>query len=136
MLDKTRLAKVLALTQSDKDHEALAAMRKANEIIKGEGLTWDELLHALPSRGVTVTVTRNHFTQDAPPASDNWVPPHLRDKVIIDLMFRTVMAQPRHDGEDIWTFLDSIFQRWETHGNLTQGQYRGLQNCYRRVVRS
>lgn len=47
MLTERRREKLLALlrlTESDKEHEALAALRKANAILKAEGLTWDSVL--------------------------------------------------------------------------------------------
>lgn len=40
--DTDKLVKFLNLTQSDNDHEALAAIRKANEILKKNGITWDD----------------------------------------------------------------------------------------------
>src|ERR1035441_10306125 len=44
VLDRERLIKVLAMTTSPNDSEALSAMRKANEIIRAENLTWAEVL--------------------------------------------------------------------------------------------
>lgn len=63
MLDRERLAKVLALTTSPNDSEALSAMRKANEIIKGEGLTWDEVLVQIADAVsvVNIHVQRGNF---------------------------------------------------------------------------
>jgi hypothetical protein len=43
-LDHHRLAKVLGLTGSTHDGEALAAVRKANALIVAAGMTWDEIL--------------------------------------------------------------------------------------------
>lgn len=43
-LDVDRLVKVLAMTTSDHDGEALAAIRKANAILKEQGLTWAEFV--------------------------------------------------------------------------------------------
>ncbi len=43
-MDKTRLIKFLNLTTSDSDGEALAALRKANKMIKEAGSTFEQLL--------------------------------------------------------------------------------------------
>ena len=61
MLDRDRLAKLLALTTSLNDNEALAAIRKANEIVEGAGLTWDQVLLPIAdavSPHVSVTINR------------------------------------------------------------------------------
>lgn len=44
--DLERLIKVLGLTTSDQDGEALSAIRRANEILKRGGTTWAQLLGA------------------------------------------------------------------------------------------
>lgn len=134
-LDRERLTKLMGLTTSTNDHEALSALRKANEIIKGEKLTWNDLLAEAPMRQVTVTV--NRYPTHQPYQSDgDWVSPHLKDKVMIDLMFRGVFAQPRSSNEEFWQFMDSIHQRWVTHGNLTQNQYNALKRSYQRVAKT
>ena len=43
MLNRDRLVKMLELTSSDSDAEALAAVRKANGLLKREGLRWGNL---------------------------------------------------------------------------------------------
>lgn len=125
-LDRDRLTKLMGLTTSSNDHEALAALRKANEIIAGEKSNWREVLDATPGRTLTVTVMRE----------EDWVAPHLKDKVMIDLMFRGVFAQPRSDNEEFWQFMESIHDRWNRHGNLSQGQYNALKKSYQRVTRT
>lgn len=39
-----RLVKLLNLTRSDNDHEALSAMRNVNTLLKENALTWEKLL--------------------------------------------------------------------------------------------
>ena len=43
-LDKERLAKLLSMTGSDHDAEALAAARKANEFLRLHGKSWQDVL--------------------------------------------------------------------------------------------
>jgi hypothetical protein len=71
MLDRERLAKVLALTASSQTSEALAAMRKANEIVTGAGLTWGQVLAS--GNRVTVTVMRNELRPEAYEPEEPWV---------------------------------------------------------------
>lgn len=130
-MDKAKLAKLLAMTTSTHDGEAINAMRLANEMILKAGLTWENVLTTVGHPGFTVTVTRHKAPEQRP--YEEWVAPHLRDKASIDLMFRTIYAQPRTDNEEFWQFMDSIHERWTRHGNLTQKQYSALVRCYQKV---
>jgi len=53
-LDRQRLAKVLGLTDSAHEGEALAAARKANELIVSAGMTWDVVVQ--PSEDLRIAV--------------------------------------------------------------------------------
>lgn len=136
-MDKVKLTKLLGMTRSSSDGEALNAMRMANALIEAAGSTWEEVLKdADPARVVTVTVTRHGFQQDLKP-DETWIAPHLKDKVIIDLMFRAVYATDVSAWpNDFRKFMTSIHERWHKYGNLTQGQYNALKNCYNRVKRA
>lgn len=134
MLDRTRLAKLLALTASDNDAEALSAIRKANEIIKGNDLQW---LDVVSPAGNTLNITLQRQPMTASPVDGDdkdWQPPHLTDATIIDPMFRAVFAQPRTDNEEFWTFLESLHHQWETKHRLTPNQYSALRRCFNRTV--
>lgn len=133
MLDRARLTKLLAMTTSENDGEALNAMRMANKLLTAEKASWEEVLAAQPNPHFTVTVTRR--AEPAPyKAESDWVAPHLRDKVIIDIMFRTIYSQPR-SNEEFFQWVDSVHNRWQQHGNVTQAQYAALQRSYQRVRR-
>lgn len=129
MLDKTRLAKVLQMTTSTNDSEALAAIRKANEIIKGENLQWEDVLAG--GGGSTISI---HFARPEP-TNESWVAPHLRDKVMIDLMFRGVYTMPRTGSEEWWRQLDKIHQSFIEHAVLTPQQYQLVSRAYQRVTK-
>ncbi len=43
-MDKDRLIKLLNLTSSDNDNEAISALRKANAMLKEGNLTWGDLI--------------------------------------------------------------------------------------------
>jgi hypothetical protein len=60
-IDKSKLIKLLNLTTSSNDHEALQAIRFANKILENNKLTWDDL------------ITINAMTQKAEPyVTHNW----------------------------------------------------------------
>lgn len=136
MLDRTRLAKLLALTTSDNDAEALSAMRKANEIIKGENLTWAELVTIEAQPLVSITVQRHAPTAGTVDGDDkDWQPPHLREARIIDPMFQAIYSQPRTGNEEFWQWLDSVHEQWRTKSRLTPNQYNAVRRCYNRTRR-
>ena len=59
----TRIAKLLELTASPHDGEALAAIRKANELLQGLGGTWTKLI-----------AERSLAPQDASDTAPVWPP--------------------------------------------------------------
>ena len=130
MLDRNRLTKLMGMATSDNDNEALVALRLANDLIKKERMTWDEVL-AQNAPSLNIVLSRTGYKAD-----EDWIAPHLKDKVMIDLMFRAVFAQPRTGNEDFWQWMDSIHNRWSAHGNLSQGQYNALKKCYQRATRT
>src|SRR2546425_67329 len=102
----------MAMTTSDNDGEALNALRMANKLLSADKVTWEEVLTA---QGTTINIA----LQRRPPSAYEtgthvWEPgpPHLSEKVMIDLMFRAVYSQPRSANEDFWQFMDSIHNRW------------------------
>lgn len=136
MLDRTRLAKLLALTTSDNDAEALAAMRKANEIVKGENLTWAEVVTVDAQPLINIMVQRRTPATTPVDGDDkDWSPPHLAEATIIDPMFRAIYATPRTGSEDFWKWLDSVHEQWRTKQRLSPGQYQALRRCYNRTLR-
>lgn len=125
-LDREKLTKVLAMTTSPVSHEALAAIRTANAMLTRENMTWEDVLTVAPTN-MRISITRG-------PIDEDWVAPHLKDKVVIDLMFRCVFSAPHSNNDPFWKFMDSIHQRWLQHGNLSQGQYSALKRSYQRAT--
>lgn len=133
MLDRERLAKILAMTTSTHDGEALNAIRKANEMIKGEKLTWDEVLVQVTGTVINIKTTRYPTNEQYTPTED-WVPPHLRDPNIIEMLFRTVYAKIT-PGTEFAGVVDSWHQWWKDKGMLTPKQYMALRSAYNRASR-
>jgi transcriptional regulator GlxA family with amidase domain len=128
-IDRRKLLLLLNLTASDNDNEALASLRAANRLLKSADTDWETVLLP-PERSVRITVQR-----EAAPQED-WVPPHLKDKVMIDLMFRSIYSQPRSGNEGFWQWLDDIHEKFRRFGQLSPGQYLTLRKCYQRTLRT
>jgi hypothetical protein len=133
-VDKARLIKLLAMTTSTNDGEALNAMRMANAMIKAANKTWAEVL--VTENVINITMARAQPAAQAYAGEDaDWSPPHLTDKILIDAMFRAIFTQPRSDNEEFWQWVDSVHQQWLDRGRLTPGQYQAVRRCYARVMK-
>ncbi len=49
-IDKVRLVRLLRMTESDQDAEALTAIRKGNELLRAHGMNWADIVDPLPPR--------------------------------------------------------------------------------------
>lgn len=130
------LAKLLAMTTSANDHEALTAVRKANEYLASCKASWHEVLRDDFFNTVNISIQRAPPPASAYQEQDGWMPPHLNDRAVIEMMFRAVYAMPRSDDEEFWQFMDSIHQRWKDHSNLTPNMYTALRKSYNRAIRA
>ena len=72
VLDREKLAKILALTTSTNDSEALAAVRKANDIVRGEGLSWDKVLMQVVPNTLHVSINRGFAAPEFYAAVEEW----------------------------------------------------------------
>lgn len=134
-IDRARLAKLLAMTTSDNDGEALNAVRMANAMIRSADKTWDQVLQT--ETVINISMARSQPSERPYNAEDDkdWVPPaHLTDKIMIPAMFRAIYNQPRTDNEEFWQWLDSVHQQWIDRQRLTPKQYQGVRRTYARVI--
>lgn len=128
-MDRVRFVKLMEMTASDNDGEALNALRMANKMMAAEKLRWGDVLQQ--ERSTTINVVMRPRTEDGLQESGDWVAPHLKDTHVIELMFRTVYATPMNDG--FRQFIDSLHQWWLQHKQLTQRQYNALRQAYTRA---
>jgi hypothetical protein len=64
MLDREKILKLMMLTTSDNDHEALSALRKANAIIKKAKQTWQDVVYKAPAVPVQAQKTEADLRSD------------------------------------------------------------------------
>jgi hypothetical protein len=60
VIDRARLAKLLALSQSDNDAEALSCIRAANKMVQAAGKSWDEVLVQI-TPGMRITIQKGPY---------------------------------------------------------------------------
>ena len=141
-LDRDRLAKVLAMTTSDKDGEVLAAVGLANAMLSKAGLSWTDVLASQNVVNITISTHKpgpgafGLKPEDYTPSED-WIAPHLRDRVVIETMFRAINAnRPANPESEFWIWVDNVYAHWQQHGSVTAGQFQALRRCHLRAARS
>jgi hypothetical protein len=112
--------KLMGMTTSPHDGEALNALRKANAMLAASNLTWQELL--------AVTSPSQPRQQ---PATFRDVPSEQKkhtDSKEIDRLFEQAFHRARGSFRE---FLESIHDWWETKKFLTERQYQALRKAAR-----
>jgi hypothetical protein len=128
-IDREKLAKIMGMTTSDKEGEVLAAIALANAMLVREGTNWTNVLEG-PVRVPKISITM----YERPKEEGDWLAPHLKDKVMIDTMFRAIYTQPRQGNEDFWREIDTMHNNFMKHGVVTQPQYIKLKKVYQRIT--
>lgn len=117
-----RFVNMMERTTSDNDHEALVALRKANEMLIGSNMTWTALLEAKQAMAV-----------EAMPAGEkaNGADPVSGGDVELDDMFAVLRQNVKGDFRN---FIDSVHAQYMTNGSLSPKQRDAIERAYRRTV--
>ena len=112
----SKLIKILMLTTSENDGEALSAARMANSILKNEGLVWSQVeIRAYIERPKKVPT----YSKPSEPKNDE---PDLDD------IFDYVLTETP-DWFDS-TFVEDLYEKWESGRTLTVKQRESLLKVY------
>lgn len=139
MLNKEKLLKVLQLTQSDSDGEALNAIRIANQLLKNAGLAWnDVILAAQKTRDDPVTQSSDigwrpqHRSWDYSPFEGTVPDPHLEAEEYTDEDWVAILTHlaGRATVSELDT-ITSIADFFFVNGYLTRRQMRVVLRMYR-----
>lgn len=127
--------KIMMLSTSENDGEALAALRKANSILADAKVTWAELLNATAQ-----TASRPDQSYRTPPSQRRRAEPDWQnvnndgrrytDDDVIDPMFTQAFEKNNNPSFD--EFLSSIHIWWTKRGFLTEKQFLALKRAAER----
>lgn len=106
-LNISKITKLLMLTTSDNDSEALVAIRSANGILNRAKTTWSDFISSLTHR-------RNTQAHE--------------QSVSIDEIFIFVLGNLRGPGPR--EFIESLYAQWNDTGELSPRQYDALIKFY------
>lgn len=125
--DFNLLKKLMGMTQSDNDQEALTAIRKANAILVVNKVNWD----AVFSRLVSVDVESvEQFTDKMSTASEDV------NKAGRSLYIHNLLSEAAENARG--TFIDfvaSLTEQFEARGTLSAGQIDALERSVQRTRR-
>ncbi len=142
-MDHVRLTKLLMMTTSSHDGEALAAIRKANAILKEAGVNWQEFLAGrLPSSarmgppppkrdaGPRPSAREGEDFHRAPEDERELDRDYYDNVAEINIMFERARRKVRPHSSSGRT-VAGIKKWWEEHEYLTRKQYEALRKACR-----
>lgn len=136
MIDRQRLIKLMMMTTSTNDGEALTAVRKANAMLKVEGSDWSKFLSSPSSIGL------DRRPQQPPPrppmkptgrgTTDTHKYPPPKDRFTDNDIPRMLQSLMRDTKGDFRNLIESLYQQWNDKHYLTERQYEVVINAYER----
>ncbi len=129
MLDRHKFIKLMMMTQSSNDGEALTALRKANGMLAGENMNWSEFISGIKTKPAPVPKGRG-TTDTAPEKYSRYDGKYqqFNDPKIAN-MLASLMRDAKGGFRD---FVESVESYWREHGYLTERQYEAITNAYHR----
>jgi len=143
-VDRVKLTKIMRMTESSSDGEALAAVRLANRMLAEIGITWADVLAVGPSdRSHLVPPSRRGSRFNSKPSGsaygrraqqgggqgDNGR--NTGDE--IDEWLTALRGAP--GSLDFKMFIGSVTDFWEKRGYLTDAQYAAVRRGWERLGR-
>lgn len=137
MIDRQRLIKLMMMTTSTNDAEALTALRKANSMLKEDGKDWSSLL------GLTAQLNTLKNRPAPPPprppmkpagrgTTDTHKYPPPKDRFTDNDIPRMLQSLLRDTKGDFRNLIESLYQQWNDKHYLTERQYEVVINAYER----
>jgi len=117
-LNVVKLVKVLGMTGSIHDGEAVAAIRRANDMLSKEKLTWESFFSELTAGNFTIPDGRRPKEKPLEPTI----------KEMFEVCLPKVKGPPRE-------FLQSIYRFWGENDYLTRKQESALRKFYDNIKR-
>lgn len=109
-LDTKRLVKLLSLTKSSEDNEALSAIRKANDVLYKSDVCWEEVINGLPTKTKKPTYNRE-----------------------LDIIFQYLWDHDELLNDWGLDFLESVFDQFERKHFVTDKQRETLDSLCRQA---
>ncbi len=141
-IDRAKLIKVMAMTQSANDGEALNAIRMANEMLKVKKLDWDKAIAGTSKVSDAYSAIRNAPQYRPPPrqqmrpsgrGTTDTMPNRPQSQFTDRNIPRMIESLLRDTKGDFRDMLQSFKEQWDNRHYLTERQYEVLFNAYERA---
>lgn len=118
LADLNQLRKLMGMTGSDADGEALNALRMANRLLKKSDLTWTDVLN----RCISVTTVNSGYQAQGASGDDGF--DEERNEGNLDDMIQNAFDELRgvSMSASFRAFVDDVERKWNQTGYLTPGQ--------------
>jgi hypothetical protein len=127
----SKFVKLMMLTSSENDSEALTALRKANAMLAEANVNWEEFLALVgqsktvapappPPWGTSASAQNDGFSDIGRDARGHYI-----DAQEIDYLFEQAYRKTGPTSS-FRRFLDSVHQWWEENHFLTEKQYTAI----------
>lgn len=103
--------KFMTLTTSENDHEALVALRKANDVLQEQGVTWKQLLEKVVVLDQFAIAPVDNFDRDEEASPE-------QRKDFIDAAFRKAENQV-NPASSFRDFIARLKDKWHREGHLS-----------------
>lgn len=113
--DFVQLRKLMMMTTSASDNEALTAIRKANEVVRRSGVTWEDVFARLVTvePGVEAAPAESGGDPDAGPSA---------------AYLAELLEEASEGAHGSWLdFVSSLSEQFEATGRLSRGQVEALE---------
>jgi len=128
---KSLFIKLMSMTTSSHDGEALVAIRKANAILAEANVNWEEFLAALDqSKSSYMTPPSKRPQAKRDPTEFHDVDAKHHDSTTIDIMFEKAFDRTP-SGSSFYEFLQSVHDYYVQRGYHTDKQYQAIRRAAR-----
>lgn len=117
--ERAKFVKLMMVATSANDHEALAALRKANAMLAAENLNWEEFLFA--RSGVPHYLTKTKMKGAGVQPREKFSGPDVSRK--LDALLRDAQGS-------FGDFVASVKEFYDTNGFLTERQHEAISNAF------
>jgi len=114
-----KFIKLMMMTTSPSEGEALTAIRMANGLLMEANLNWDEFL-----RGKAKVYTAS--------GQSSYSGKKYQNADEIEAMLNDVLSTIKR-GTSFYSFIESLNDWWEANSFLTEKQYNALRKSYERI---
>lgn len=122
--DVPKFLKLMMMTTSSFDEEALVAMRKANAMLAAKNMNWQEFLAALS----------NDSFQGQQVQTDPNKKAKVYDPDLVEPMFEVLTKNRSRISRGGKAFIDDVYSFWCETGFLTIKQFEAIKANYERFV--